>query len=768
MMPKFSFIGKSRLIIVLSVGLFVLGIFSLVYVQSLYTDKIVGESIEEAEHDLKFFSKLIKKSYLKSDFVEVENILNNWVSDNKLDYKVSAVADNGFELFSWSSDKPASHTKKVSYEIMHEGRVLLTLALERDLSSVTLEAEQERKKYLILGLIFAVAFGSLIWFLLDKFAFLPLQQEISRRHTAEENLLDINDELEKRVEKRTSDIIKLSGVVEQTDDIVVITDPYGTIEYVNPAFEKITGYLSAETIGKKTSFIKSGMHEDSFYKKLWGTIIAGDSFREVFINRKRNGDLYYEEKTITPLKDKKGEIQNYVSTGKDISDRMEIQDRLHHMATHDALTDLPNRLMVNDRLEHAIQKVERSDVKIAVMFIDLDRFKQVNDSLGHASGDSLLKVIAVKLKSHLRKGDTLARFGGDEFVVLIEDYNQIEDVMAVLHKMLEAVVEPVLISGYEISSSASIGVTIFPDDATNVDALLKNADVAMYRAKDRGGNNFQFYTQDMSAHADERMELQHGLNHALERDEFKLYYQPRINVQSGRVVGMEALLRWEHSTKGLLEPLTFIPILEETGKIIEAGHWILRKACTFNAELERKGLGPLRVSVNLSARQFHDEQLLQCIEDIRTKNNFNTAGLEVEITESLLIENVDSAVAILDELHEAGIHIAIDDFGTGYSSMSYLKRFPIDLLKIDKSFVNDIPDDKDDVAIVRAIVALGETMGMNLVAEGVETEEQLQFFREVDHCEIQGFYISKPMPEEEFVTWIINYNKKVEDSIAIY
>lgn len=766
MISKLSFISKSRLIIILSVSLFVLGIFSLVYVQSRYTDKFVEESIEEAEHDLLFFSKLIKKSYLKSDFVEIENILNNWVSDNKIDYKVSAVAANGFELFSWTSDKPASHTKKIGYEIIHEGRVLLKLTLERDLSSVILEAAQERNKYLILGLIFAVAFGTLIWFLLDKFAFLPLQQEISRRHIAEENLLDINDELEKRVEDRTSDIIKLSGVVEQTDDIVVISDPHGIIEYVNPAFEKITGYLSDEILGKKTGFIKSGRHDDSFYKKLWKTIKEGNSFREVFINRKKNGDLFYEEKTITPLKDKKGEIQNYVSTGKDISDRMEIQDRLHHMATHDALTDLPNRLMVNDRLEHAIQKVERSDVKIAVMFIDLDRFKQVNDSLGHASGDSLLKVIAVKLKSHIRKGDTLARFGGDEFVVLIEDFNQIEDVMAVLHKMLEAVVEPVLISGYEISSSASIGVTIFPDDATNVDALLKNADVAMYRAKDKGGNNFQFYTQDMSAHADERMELQHGLNHALERDEIKLYYQPRINVQSGRVVGMEALLRWEHPTKGLLEPLTFIPILEETGKILEVGHWILRKACAFNADLERKGHGPLRVSVNLSARQFHDEQLLQCIEDICTKNNFNTAGLEVEITESLLIENVDTAVAILDGLHEAGIHIAIDDFGTGYSSMSYLKRFPIDLLKIDKSFVNDIPDDKDDVAIVRAIVALGETMGMSLVAEGVETAEQLHFFREVEQCEIQGFYISKPLPEEEFVAWLINYNKRIEDSIA--
>lgn len=766
MISTFSFISKSRLIIVLSVGLFVLGIFSLVYVQSLYTDKMVEESIEEAEHDLKFVSKLIKKSYIKNDFVEVESILNNWVSENELDYKVSAVAANGFELFSWISDKPVIRTEIINYKVIHEGRDLLTLTLERDLSSITLEAEQERKKYLILGLLFAVAFGTLIWFLLDKFAFLPLQQEIFRRHTAETKLLDINDELEKRVEERTTDIIKLSGVVEQTDDIVVITDPYGTIEYVNPAFEKISGYLSAEIVGKNTGLIKSGMHEDSFYKKLWKTIKEGDSFREVFINRKRNGDLYYEEKTITPLKDKKGKIQNYVSTGKDISDRIEIQDRLHHMATHDALTDLPNRLMVNDRLEHAIQKVERNDEKIAVIFIDLDRFKQVNDSLGHSSGDSLLKIIAVKLKSYLRKGDTLARFGGDEFIILIEDYNQIEDVMAVLQKMLKAVAEPVFISGYEISSSASIGVTIFPDDATNVDTLIKNADVAMYRAKDKGGNNFQFYTQDMSDHADERMELQHGLNHALERDEFILYYQPRINVQSGRVVGMEALLRWEHPTKGLLGPSIFIPVLEETSKIIDVGHWIFRKACAFKTVLERKNFGQLRVSVNLSARQFHDEALLQCIEDIRRKSNFDTSYLEVEITESLLIENVDTAVAILDRLHEAGIHIAIDDFGTGYSSMSYLKRFPIDLLKIDKSFVNDIPNDKDDVAIVRAIVALGETMGMNLVAEGVETEEQLQFFREVDRCEIQGYYIGEPMPEEEFVTWLIDYNERVEYSFS--
>jgi len=290
------------------------------------------------------------------------------------------------------------------------------------------------------------------------------------------------------------------------------------------------------------------------------------------------------------------------------------------------------------------------------------------------------------------------------------------------------------------------------------------ADVAMYRAKSRGGNTFEFYTHDMSVKADERMELQHRLNHAVERDEFKLYYQPRVNVQTGQVTGMEALLRWDHPEMGLVNPSKFIPILEETGKIVEVGHWVLSKACEFMAILKQNGFHSLRVSVNLSARQFHDESLLQCIKDIHVANHFESRHLEVEITESLLIENMDVAVDILDGLHEAGVHISIDDFGTGYSSMSYLKRFPIDSLKIDQSFVKDIPNDKDDVAIVRAIVALGESLGINLVAEGVETSAQLEFFTEVDQCEIQGFYISKPMPQEEFITWLSEYNKNIESS----
>jgi diguanylate cyclase (GGDEF)-like protein/PAS domain S-box-containing protein len=768
MSSKPAYITKSRLIVAISMGLVFLGVYAVVYLQSRHTDQIVNHAIADAEHEIEFLSGLIKKVYLKRDFVEVENILRDWDKQHSLDTSIKAIAANGYEFFSSPARNKSSHSKLIHRNIMRDGHPLLTLYVERDLGEVYSNAKREKKEYLLLGLTFAGVFGVLIWVLLEKFAFSPLEQEIKRRHLAEENLKHINDDLEIRVEKRTSAIKKLSGVVQQTDDIVVITDPDGVAEYVNPAFEKITGYSSGDVVGKKLELIKSGMHEEIFYTKLWETIVAGDSFRDVFINRKKNGDIYYEEKTITPLKDENGEIHNYVSTGKDISDRMEIQEKLHHMATHDALTELPNRVMVNDRLLHAIEQGERSQSKIAVIFIDLDRFKEVNDSLGHPSGDALLKVIGSKLKSSLRHGDTLGRFGGDEFTILMEGINHIDDVNAVMQKILKTVSEPVLIGGYEIVSSASIGITIFPDDADNVDALVKNADVAMYRAKSRGGNTFEFYTHDMSVKADERMKLQHRLNHAVERGEFKLHYQPRVNVQTGQVTGMEALLRWDHPEMGLVSPSKFIPILEETGKIVEVGHWVFSKACRFVAELKQKGLQSLRVSVNLSARQFHDQDLLQCIEEICALHHFESRYLEVEITESLLIENMETAAAILDRLHEVGVHISIDDFGTGYSSMSYLKRFPIDSLKVDQSFVKDIPNDKDDVAIVRAIVALGESLGINLVAEGVETAAQLEFFTEVDQCEIQGFYIGKPMPQEEFITWLVEHNKKLEKSVVTH
>ncbi len=766
MPPKPTYITKSRIIVAISMGLFFLGVYAVVYLQSRHTDQMVSHAIVDAEHELEFLSGLIEKVYLKRDFVEVENIMRDWDKQHRFDTSIKATAANGYEFFSSSVRNKISHSKIIHRNIMRDGRLLLTLSMERDLSAVYSNAKREKREYLLLGLTFAGLFGVLIWVLLEKFAFSPLEQEIKRRHHAEEDLKRINDELEVRVEKRTSAIKKLSGVVQQTDDIVMITDPEGVAEYVNPAFERITGYSSDEMVGEKLGLIKSDMHDESFYTKLWETIVTGDSFRDVFMNRKKNGDIYYEEKTITPLKDENGEIQNYVSTGKDISDRVEIQEKLHHMATHDALTELPNRVMVNDRLLHAIEQGERNQSKIAVIFIDLDRFKEVNDSLGHPSGDTLLKIVAKKLKSKLRHGDTLGRFGGDEFTILMEGFNHIDDVSTVMRKMLETVSDPMLIGDYEIIPSASIGISIFPDDATDVDVLIKNADVAMYRAKSRGGNTFEFYTHEMSVMADERMELQHRLNHALERDEFNVYYQPRVNVQTGQVAGMEALLRWDHPKMAFVNPSKFIPILEETGKIVEVGHWVFKQACGFIEELKQNGFNSLRVSVNLSARQFHDEGLLKCIEEIRSVNRFESRHLEIEITESLLIENMEMAAAILGKLHEAGVHISIDDFGTGYSSMSYLKRFPIDSLKIDKSFVKDIPHDKDDVAIVRAIVALGESLELGLVAEGVETAAQVEFFKEVDRCEVQGFYFGKPMPQKEFITWLAEYNKNIKGNAA--
>jgi len=762
-----NFIHKSRLLVGLSIGLFIFGIFSVIFVHSGHTNHMVDETIAEAKHDLEFFSKIIKKTYLKADYVEVENILNNWVSQNQLDRRVKLVAANGFELFSWVSDRNIVHSEQVVKNIMHQGSLLLTLTIERDVGKILTEAEHVKQEYITVGLIMASVFGVVIWVLLSKFAFLPLEKEIIRREEAEADLLSINEELESRVNERTAAFKKLSSVVQQTDDIVLITDPEGIVEYVNSAFEKITGYSSSEMIGTRLGKIKSGMNKKSLYKNLWETISSGKSFRDVIINRRKNGDIYYEEKTITPLKDDNDEIVNYVSTGKDISDQIEIQERLHHVATHDALTELPNRLMISDRLKHAINQSERATSKIAVLFIDLDHFKQINDSLGHQAGDSLLKILANKLQQHLHSGDTLGRFGGDEFVIVMEGIVHVNEVAVALDKILATISEPVLIGGFEHVSTASVGVTIFPDDADNEDTLLQNADVAMYRAKSRTGNTFEFYTKDMSIQADERMEMQHSLNHALERDEFRLFYQPKIDATTRQVTGMEALLRWEHPKKGLISPLSFIPILEETGKIVEVGHWVVRNACAFATELKNKGFNNLRVSVNLSAMQFHDENLLECLQNVCNEYGFDASSLEVEITESLLIEDIDQALNILDRIHSMGIHIAIDDFGTGYSSMSYLKRLPIQCLKIDKSFVDDIPDDKDDVAISQAIIALGQSLGLDIIAEGVETKQQVEFFTKYPKCGIQGFYFSKPLPKKEFFKWLIDYDNNSSHSKTI-
>jgi diguanylate cyclase (GGDEF)-like protein/PAS domain S-box-containing protein len=546
----------------------------------------------------------------------------------------------------------------------------------------------------------------------------------------------------------------LTSAVEQTDDAVVITDIEGTIEYVNPAHERTSGYSSKEVLGGKPSIVKSGQHDMAFYQKLWGTIKRGDVFRELFINRRKDGALYYEEKTITPVRDEHGKLVHFVSTGKDISKRMEAQERLSHMAHHDVLTDLGNRALMCDHLNEALLQAQRNDHMVALLYLDLDRFKTINDSLGHSVGDALLKVVGHRLQDCLRKGDTIARLGGDEFTVLLPNINHVSAPAYVAQNLLEALHPPVVIEGHELFVNSSIGITIYPDDGKTADDLLKNADLAMYRAKSAGGGTYEFFTEDMTIQTVKRLDMEHKLRYALERNEFCLHYQPRADMQSGEICCLEALLRWHQPELGIVEPVEFIPVLEETGLIIAVGEWVIRTACSYAQTLRTAGMETLRVAVNLSARQFRDRNFVDLVKRCLQDSGLDGAHLELEITESLLIENIDSTIAMLNELHGMGIHISIDDFGTGYSSLAYLKRFPIDTLKIDRVFVRDITTDVDDKAIVTAIISMSRSLGYSVTAEGVDTKEQLTFLRLQGCDELQGYYLSPPLSTGELEMWL--------------
>ncbi len=542
---------------------------------------------------------------------------------------------------------------------------------------------------------------------------------------------------------------KLSRALEQTADSVVITDKEGVIEYVNPAFETTTGFTRAEAVGRKPNIVKSGRHGQAFYERLWSTILKGEVFSDVMVNRKKDGALYYEEKTITPLKDAKGNITHFVSTGKDITERMQTQERLHHLAHHDILTDLPNRMLFMDRLEHALSRARWAGRLVAVLFLDMDRFKIVNDTLGHDVGDRLLQAFGRRLRACVREGDTVARHGGDEFVIVLEDIAAVDDVPATARKILDALAPPFQIDGRELFVTSSIGISLHPNDGRDAPTLLKNADAAMYRAKDMGRNTYQFYSADMGAKAFERLTLETSLRHALRRKEFLLYYQPQVDMDSGRIVGVEALLRWQHPDLGLVLPGDFIPLLEDTGLIVPVGEWVLQTACTQAKAWQRAGLPPVRLTVNLSARQFAEPNLTDTVARILNEVDLDPAFLELEITESVIMQNAQATIDTLAALGNMGVRFAIDDFGTGYSSLSYLKRFSINTLKIDRSFVRDITTDPDDAAIITTIVAMAHNLKLNVVAEGVETEEQLAFLRAGGCDGFQGYLFSRPVAAEK-------------------
>jgi diguanylate cyclase (GGDEF)-like protein/PAS domain S-box-containing protein len=472
----------------------------------------------------------------------------------------------------------------------------------------------------------------------------------------------------------------------------------------------------------------------------------------VTVHRRKNGTTYPVEVKLQLSRTEQPPV--FVAIIQDITERKKAEERLSFLANYDALTGLPNRVLLGERLQQALVEAQRHQRRVAVLFLDLDRFKYINDSLGHEAGDALLRVVADRLRATVRAGDTVARQGGDEFVLVLANVAHLEDVARVASKILLQVGEPLVLQGREVNITPSIGIAVYPEENQSAEILLKYADIAMYHAKERGRNNFQFYTPDLNRRLERRFAIEGSLRHALERGELSLQYQPQAELASGKTVGLEALLRWQHPEWGPVSPLEFIPIAEETGLIVPIGAWVLNQACRDARALETAGLGNFRMAVNLSSRQFEDARLLETVAQALATSGLPPARLEIEITESLLMHNIDDNAELLQELTRMGVGVSMDDFGTGYSSLAYLKRLPIDTVKIDRSFVTDITTDPDDAAIVRTIILLAQSLGLKVVAEGVETDDQLAFLRQ-HHCDaIQGYRLARPLPLAELKQWL--------------
>jgi diguanylate cyclase (GGDEF)-like protein/PAS domain S-box-containing protein len=542
-------------------------------------------------------------------------------------------------------------------------------------------------------------------------------------------------------------------VIEVSSNAILICSAEGpeyAIEYVNPAFESISGYTLDEVVGKSLRTLQDDSQNPHSIEEIGAALRDKREGHAVLRNWRKDGTAYWNDLFISPLHDSVGDIASFVVSQYDVSAAMRFEAELEYQAHHDALTGLANRTLLHHRLERAIADAGQSGSELLVAFIDLDRFKLVNDTLGHDAGDVLLKALAERIKLAVRDTDTVARMGGDEFMLVLPEGANGAASLAVIRDIMAAVAAPLMIRSYEFQLTCSVGIAAYPGDGDSAETLAKHADIALYKAKDAGRNNYQFYTAAMSARTLERLELEADLRHALERDEFLLHYQPQLDLDSANIVGMEALLRWNRPGHGIVGPAHFISLAEDMGLIQPIGAWVLGAACKQTKAWHDMGLGELRVAVNLSPRQCMQKGLAQSIVAILHETKLNARFLELELTESSVMSDVDNVVIVLRELKRVGVHIAIDDFGTGHSSLSYLRRFPIDVLKIDQSFVRDITLGEDGAAIVRTIIALAHSLRLTVIAEGVETSEQRAYLRRHGCDQIQGYLIGRPVAAAGF------------------
>ena len=548
---------------------------------------------------------------------------------------------------------------------------------------------------------------------------------------------------------------KLSQTVEQSPNVILITDLNANIEYVNAAFVKTTGYSLDEVIGKNPRLLKSGKTPRTTYVDMWACLNSGESWHGELINKRKDGAEYIESVYISPMREDTGQITHYLGIKEDVTERKHAEERIQYLANFDALTGLPNRIQLAEHLKYALSLAKRSNGYLALMFIDLDRFKDINDTLGHSVGDAFLVEVARRFQSVLREEDMASRLGGDEFILMLPGCDA-GGAAQVAQKLLHVISEPYQIDLYDLVVTASVGIALYPYDGVDLETLSKSADTAMYRAKQDGRDGYRFFTMEMQARATRNLQLVNALRQALERNQLQVYYQPQVSIGDSRIIGAEALLRWQHPDFGNVSPAEFIPVAEDSGLILPIGEWVLRTAVQQLKHWIDNGLLPMTLSVNLSAVQFRHPSLPDLVTSILNEAQLPSEYLELELTEGVAMLDPLGAIAVMNKLHECGIRMSIDDFGTGYSSLNYLKKFKIYKLKIDQSFVRDISTDLEDKAIVAAIISMAKSLDLQTIAEGVETVEQLAFLREQGCDEVQGYYYSKPLPAAQFEAFVVN------------
>lgn len=558
--------------------------------------------------------------------------------------------------------------------------------------------------------------------------------------------------------KSESNLLLSAKVFSTMTDGVVITDTTQKIITANNAFCKNTGYMLDELLGQKPSILSSGWHDKKFYNDMWKEINKTGQWRGEIMDRRKNGELYTADTSIVSIKNKEGDITHYIAVSSDITLKKEQEKVINNLAYYDGLTKLPNRVFFEERFNHKIAAAKRKNSNIALFFIDLDNFKIINDTFGHLIGDKFLENAAKRLNNIIREEDIVGRFGGDEFTILIEDFTTASSLGVIASKIVDIFNQPFKFNSHEFFSGASIGISVYPENGNTYHELMKAADTAMYHVKSSGKSGYEFYSKTMGEIVSKRMVLTNNLRSALANNEFHLVYQPKIDVSLNKVYGMEALLRWNNPNLGFIPPDKFIPILEENGLIYEVGLWIIKQALSDMKSFQSEGFSDLIISINISYIQIENDDFLDDIGIIIDDIGVARKSIELEITETQIMNNIEAALVKLKEITNYGIKISIDDFGTGYSSLSYLKKLPADTIKIDKSFVLDIDRDEDDRSIVQAIIALSNSLGKSVIAEGSETQSHIDTLKELGCTKVQGYFYSKPLPYKEFITYMKNFH----------